>query len=254
MKIQYMSDLHLEFRKNRELLKEMVCDPTGDILLVAGDSMYLNDSILPKSKFWEWAGRNYRQVLIVPGNHEYYQNYDITCNGDSWQRSITPNVSYYYNKVVHTDDTDFILTTLWSRIGQTDEKAVQNGMNDFRQIMYDGKRLRPKEYNQEHVRCFRFIRDAVERSTAAHIVVVTHHSPSLQTVAPEHLTSTLRTAFVTDLDAFIENSRIDYWVYGHSHTNIDCQVGNTKIVCNQLGYADWEEHKHGFNFDKCFEI
>ena len=121
MKIQYMSDLHMEFRKNRELLKkEIVVEPTGDILLVAGDCMYLNDIILPKLRFWKWAEENYRQVLIVPGNHEYYQNYDITSHGDSWQREIAPNISYYYNKVVRIDDTDFILSTLWSRISEID--------------------------------------------------------------------------------------------------------------------------------------
>lgn len=255
MKIQYMSDLHMEFRKNRELLKkEIVVEPTGDILLVAGDCMYLNDIILPKLRFWKWAEENYRQVLIVPGNHEYYQNYNITSHGDSWQREIAPNISYYYNKVVRIDDTDFILSTLWSRISEIDEKVIWHGMNDFHCIMYDDERLRPKEYNQEHVKCFRFIREAVAASDAKHIVVVTHHAPSLQTIAPEHQVSSLRTAFATDLDAFIEDSRIDYWVYGHSHTNIDCQVGRTKIVSNQLGYVEYGENRHGFEFDKYFEL
>ncbi len=35
---------------------------------------------------------------------------------------------------------------------------------------------------------------------------------------------------------FIAYSNIDYWIYGHSHWNIDRVIGNTKCVSNQLGY------------------
>ena len=254
MTIQYMSDLHLEFTRNKEYLEDIQKEVTGEVLVLAGDIMYLGDTRSHNSRFLRWASKNYRQVLMIPGNHEYYQYSDITGNGDSWEKPIMSNVGFYYNKVVHIDDTDFILTTLWSRISEIDEKAIWNGLNDFRQILYDGNILRPKECNQEHENCLRFIREAVGRSTAKHIVVVTHHAPSLQTVAPEHQTSALRTAFATDLDAFIESSRIDYWVYGHSHTNIDCHVGSTKILCNQMGYVAMGEHRHGFDYNKCFEI
>ena len=59
MKIQYMSDLHVEF------------PVTGDILVLAGDTFYLNNTTAPLSKFWKWASANYKQVFLVPGNHEY---------------------------------------------------------------------------------------------------------------------------------------------------------------------------------------
>ena len=37
MKLQYCSDLHLEFRENREFIKENPLQVKGDILLLAGD-------------------------------------------------------------------------------------------------------------------------------------------------------------------------------------------------------------------------
>ena len=46
MKIQFVSDLHLEFADNRAYLKEHPLEVTGDILLLAGDSVYLD---LPES-------------------------------------------------------------------------------------------------------------------------------------------------------------------------------------------------------------
>ena len=73
MKIQYMSDLHMEFAENSRYIKHNEFPVTGDVLVLAGDTFYLNNTVAPLSKFWKWASANYRQVLLVPGNHEYYQ-------------------------------------------------------------------------------------------------------------------------------------------------------------------------------------
>ena len=37
MNIQYCSDLHIEFPKNKAFLKENPIQPVGDILIIAGD-------------------------------------------------------------------------------------------------------------------------------------------------------------------------------------------------------------------------
>jgi metallophosphoesterase superfamily enzyme len=88
-----MSDLHLEFQENSRYLKHNELPITGDVLVLAGDIFYLRDKVAPLTKFWKWASENYRQVLIVPGNHEYY-NYswwNEVCNGGgcSGQMSAT---------------------------------------------------------------------------------------------------------------------------------------------------------------------
>ena len=253
MRVQYMSDLHLEFTLNQEYIHDFFEGETGDILLLAGDIMYLKDSIFIRRRFLTELSQKYSHVLIVPGNHEFYAYNDIKAYGDSWQIELRPNIHYYYNKVVHIGDTDFIISTLWSKLDPLQEKKIQQGMSDFYQIGYNGEWLTPRHYNEEYENCVNFIREAIEKSTAEKIVVVTHHAPSLQTVAPQHQNSILRSAFASDLEELIRNSRIDYWVYGHSHTNIDCQVGQTKIVCNQLGYVSSNEHL-GFNYNKFFEI
>lgn len=255
MKIQYMSDLHMEFADNSRYLKNNELPVTGDILVLAGDTFYLNNTIAPLSRFWKWASANYRQVLLVPGNHEYYQGCDVMSNGLQWRWMFKDNVGYYQNQVVSIDDTDFILSTLWSHVPPQKEFFVSRGLNDFYQTFYDGKRLTVENYNLMHQFCLDFIKKKVAESTANHIVVVTHHLPTTKVVAAQHLCSDLNSAFATELGNYIADSRIDVWIYGHSHTNIDTVIGNTRIVSNQLGYVFHKEHlTNGFDANASIEL
>ena len=255
MRIQYMSDLHMELWDNSRYIRANEFEVVGDVLVLAGDTFYLRDTVAPQKKFWNWASKNFRQVLLVPGNHEFYSDGDVTARGDSWQWMFRENVGYYYNKVVRIDDTDFILTTLWSKIPEPDMYLVQRGMNDFRQIMYDGRRFTPDDFNLEHEKCLKFLKQTLEESSAKHIVVVTHHLPTLSVVAAQHMGSVLNGAFATELGNYIADSRIDVWIYGHSHTNIDTTIGNTRIVCNQLGYVHYNKHlTNGFEPNKVIEL
>ena len=174
--------------------------------------------------------------------------------GDSWRRKILPNVHYYQNKVVRIDNVDFILSTLWSHIRPEDEYFVHRGMNDFRQILYNGRRFTPADFNAEHEKCLDFIKQSVAESTAKRIVVVTHHLPSMTVVSPEHKGSLLNSAFATELGNFIADSRIDAWIFGHSHANEEAIIGNTRLVCNQLGYVYYNENLAGFDGKRFIEI
>lgn len=255
MKIQYMSDLHMEFQENSRYLKNNELPVTGDVLVLAGDIFYLKDKVAPLTKFWKWASENYRQVLIVPGNHEYYNYSDVMERGLQWRWMFRENVGYYQNQVVRVNDIDFVLSTLWSWINANDEYFVWKGINDFRQIKFDGKLLQVDDFNRMHETSIGFIRKSIEDSSAAHIVVVTHHLPTLQVVAPYHRGSVLNSAFASDYGERIANSRIDAWIYGHSHTNIDTVIGRARIICNQMGYVFENEHlMNGFDPAKLIEI
>jgi hypothetical protein len=38
------------------------------------------------------------------------------------------------------------------------------------------------------------------------------------------------------LDYLIERSGVPLWVHGHTHFNVDYQIGSTRILTNQRGY------------------
>lgn len=254
MRIQFASDLHLEFKENLAYIQSIPFEVTGEILILAGDTFYLKDRTMPNIKFWKWASQNYLQVILVPGNHEFYNNGDVSVRGDSWQYMFLDNVGYYYNKVVRISDMDIVLSTLWSHIPAENEFNVFRGMNDFRQILYDKHRLRIEDFNAEHEKCLTFIKQSVLESTAKHIVVVTHHLPTFQAVTKEQINDNMNNAYVTELGNFIADSRIDYWIYGHSHKNIDTEIGTTKIISNQLGYLLNGERAEGFSESRFIEL
>lgn len=54
------------------------------------------------------------QVLIVSGNHEYYNNSNVMVRGLQWKWMFRENMGYYQNQVVCVDETDFVLSTLWA--------------------------------------------------------------------------------------------------------------------------------------------
>lgn len=252
MKVQFASDLHLEMAANAAWLQSHPLEVVGDILVLAGDTAYLDEGC--PNWFLDWASNSYQQVLLIPGNHEYYHYGDIAKRGDSWQWMLRENVGYYYNKVVNIDNVDFILSTMWSHIPEVDMFQVQRGLNDFYQVLCNGELLTPDDFNAEHEQCKQFITESIADSKAEHIVVVTHHVPTQQCIAPQHQGSTLSSAFAVEMGNIIANSKIDYWIYGHSHTNIDAEIGSTKIVANQLGYIAHGERRNGFDNKRIINI
>ena len=248
MKIQYASDLHLEFADNWRILKqEEPMNVRGDILVLAGDIGYLGDDNYQTHPFWDWASENYQQVIVALGNHEFYKFYDLSSMHDGLIGEIRPNVHYYYNSVVHIQEIDIIISTLWANIALEDAYITEHSVTDFRRILYGEDILTFADFNREHKRCLEFIKQSVANSSAKHKIVITHHVPSFLLMSPEFQGSRINGAFTVELADYIATSGIDYWIYGHSHRNIDKTIGSTRCVCNQFGYAF---HNENLTFDR----
>lgn len=241
MKIQYASDLHLEFLANSGYLQHNPLEVVADILILAGDIGCLREDGNYAHPFWDWASENYKQVIVVIGNHELYHYYDIDKLSNNTILPIRKNIAYHYNSVVHIEDIDIIVSTLWSKIAEEDAMYTRSRVSDFRQILDGDGFLEVKRFNFEHKKCVDFLCEAIEKSTANKIVIATHHVPSELLSSPDFNGSRINGAFVTELREFIELSKIDYWIYGHSHRNIDRIIGKTYCVSNQLGYVAHED-------------
>jgi hypothetical protein len=132
MKLQFASDLHLEFHENSRWLRQNPLTPVGDVLLLAGDIGYLGDDNYSKHPFWSWAADHFEQVIAIPGNHELYKDFDINELHEGWALDIRPNVKAYYNQTLHlNNDVDLVLSTLWAHVPPEDAFYTERGVTDF---------------------------------------------------------------------------------------------------------------------------
>ena len=85
MKIQYVSDLHLEFHANSHYLHQHPLGVVADVLVMAGDIHVLGRKETTRHEFFDWCADHYEQTLIVPGNHEFYGGLPIDECIDDWE-------------------------------------------------------------------------------------------------------------------------------------------------------------------------
>lgn len=250
MQIQYLSDLHLEFPDNRAWLRENPIVPTGDVLIVAGDTHHLGPAFR-KLEFWDFCADNFARTYVIPGNHEYYGGYDLGSNPLSFREELRDNVILLNNRTEEYDGIRLIFSTMWSRI---DRKVMEvfRGLYDFRAIKYHGRGLTVNDFNEVHEACWAFLEAEIRKPGPK--VVVTHHLSAEACNAPVFRGSALNEGFCVDKSRFIETTDVAVWVYGHSHRNVGNQrVGDTWLLTNQLGYIGYGEQK-GFSGTRTAEV
>lgn len=243
LNIRYISDLHLE-----------ICPyvlPYGDdeqntILILAGD--IVNAGRLQGADtvdyFIENICQRFRMVIGVSGNHESYGG-DITLSDERIRHHFKnyDNFHWLQKDVLMVDDVAFIGATLWTDMMDRNEGVMnyaQTSMNDYYVITYNEfKTLEPADTVMIHDNHKKFIFDSIAdlKNKARKIVVVTHHAPSYQSVAPEFVGNFLNGAFYSDLDESIKEHSPDLWIHGHTHSSMDYMIGDTRVVCNPRGYA-----------------
>ncbi|RYM32834.1 metallophosphoesterase [Brumimicrobium glaciale] len=248
MTIQYCSDLHIEFPKNKKFLKENPIIPTGDILILAGDIVPF--SIMDKhNDFFKFCSDNFKETYWIAGNHEYY-GFDITQKSGAFHEKIKSNVHLLNNTSIQIGDTQLIFTTLWTKINPAHQWQIERGMNDFRAIRYGRFRFTTDRFNDLHLENLLFLNKALKESKLKNSIVVTHHVPTFQNYPQQYRGSILNEAFAVELTDLIVEYKPNYWIYGHHHENIpEFKIHETTMLTNQLGYVEMGENKD-FNQEK----
>ncbi|MEO6734216.1 MAG: metallophosphoesterase [Ferruginibacter sp.] len=252
MKIQYCSDLHLEFPENNHYINRHPLKPTGEILILAGD-------VLPFAlnhhnyKFFDFVADNFEAVYWIPGNHEYY-GYDVAKAPQPLLEKIRSNVFLVNNHTIVYQEVNIICSTLWSYINPDNELLLMKCLSDFTAITMNGKAFLPCHFNELHTAALFFVKEEVGKNASSKKIVVTHHVPTLQHYPAKYKKSVLNEGFAVELYDFIQSSGICYWLYGHHHSNTEpFSIGSTVMLTNQLGYV--RKYEHGsYKKNAVFEI
>lgn len=238
--------------------------------------------------FFQNVSEKFKHVVYVAGNHEHYDgDFAKTYTKLKDNLAHLTNLHVLDRECFTLDDVTFVGGTMWTDMNNRDPLTmfhIKSMMNDFRGVsnsnrvvtrkvpLYkkgeDGQYLKNEKglYIQDGMKhsespAMFSPEDAVEEfekftqylaSVTAGLdkkfVVVTHHTPSHQSVAPYYKADQLMNGgYHSNLDEFImDKPNLKLWVHGHTHEDFDYLIGETRVVCNPRGYIKYEARAANF--------
>lgn len=268
MKIQLLSDLHLEADPTFQAEPA----PGADVLVLAGDigsyqqggKLAEEDfglarfSPLPQHAGWPCP------VIFVPGNHEYdMQDFDA---GHARLRAACDRLGLIWleRETAVLDGVRFAGTTLWTdydAIALQDPKVQAGDLGAllrlrekaFRAANFylrktggtrGGEAFLAEPMREQALQCQQWLRQALAQPFDGPTVAVTHFAPSLRSADPRYGLIPGTAGFCNALDELFAQAQL--WLHGHLHAPSDYTVRGEhadgrpwqcRVVANPLGYA-----------------
>jgi predicted phosphodiesterase len=247
MKIQYMSDLHLEFEEGlrphaSKRAPAPFWPPLTDaaVIALAGDIWNRTWGVV-----WarDLAQAHGKPVVMVAGNHDYWagsvkNRRSIEVTIADMRAAAGDGVHFLENDAVIIAGTRFLGCTLWTDYDRGNPVTMSDcawQMNDFEMIA--GK-LRPQHLLDRHRSSVAWLDAELSRPHGGGTVVVTHHAPGFR---PHGLSGDpIDFAYASELEWLVERHGPQIWIHGHLHKVIDYRIGDTRVLSNPRGYARFD--------------
>lgn len=253
------SDFHLERFSGMGNLAQMYINAMDEIppsdcfdgLILVGDVghsnqiAYLLQAIHDKAK---------TPIYYTPGNHEFWDGVrlgvtlDQQVQGMREQCEDLPDVHFLYNEGVDIPGTSsslFMSPWFSDFRGNEEHEKIEGCIGDYyRTLVQDGAKARLLK-SMDHIQMHREAVEALEKWLAEVLkkgrspIIATHFAPSRESFHREYEpTGIVAEYFCTDyLDKNYEKFPDEtVWIHGHTHYNLDYQVGAVRVVSNQYGY------------------
>jgi predicted phosphodiesterase len=251
--LRILSDTHLErLNKIPESLipfLEPLKQNHGDynVMCLLGDIGYPHEKIF--KNFMNIMSKNYNQVIVLTGNHEYY-NYGTPKiysmdEVDSELREFcakNPKIHYLQNDTLKIGKYTVFGSTMWTKI--YDKITAKRGMSDYRNIYVRDKLKKRLATVNDLNKLNEEAKQNLDRvlKTQKDVLVLTHHSPLFPmkptpTAHHRYYNSELVEPFHNNFSDYIQkHQNIKLWAFGHTHFTTDFMFGNTRVISNQSGY------------------
>jgi predicted phosphodiesterase len=261
-KFDVLSDIHCDLwiKSNPTVNKfkrfiNIHVKPVSDYIIIAGDLAHDKENGL---MFLKALQSFYKRVIIVLGNHDYYMTKREQLSYPSYKERIDVyknemrlmNIDILDGDLIKIDDVkiggmggwyDFsYIDMFWKNIPDYEiGKLWSDTMNDSNWI----KGLKGNTHLESFDNVRSLFADEMEKfykndKLKTVDIFVTHVSPVNEPVyIPEEFRYDKMTSFfcyngIED----IKDSSAKYWIFGHTHTKMEYELFDTKMICNPLGY------------------
>lgn len=236
MRIQILSDLHLDLLRNPINLNAVFSDMSKnskkcDLLVIAGD---LAESSSPGyESYISRICSMYKIVLLILGNHDWWNAApDVTLEKLKTIQDKYSNLKIMRRATFEIDGFRFVAATMW--FGDTHQaRVISRTWSDFHQIKAEKSWI----WEQRRKDC-----DFLSKEVKEGDIVITHHVPLFNSLDQKHLTRSgdlgINAMYLNDQSRLISKRNPKIWIHGHTHVANDYTVGGTRIICNPMGYKE----------------
>lgn len=240
MKVQYISDLHLE-------CSDFNVEKSGDVLVLAGDIFNASSVARFEAFIARTMDLGFKAVLFVLGNHEGY-GWSIPEAKYLLLRLESEYADFRFldRSDIVIDGQRFIGASLWSAPTTSANIHARLYINDYRAIR--GWTI------DDHVREHWKDRDFLITTIREDDVVITHFPPTSNGMDANRFGGdVLNSWFVNSMDDVLLNTKPQLWISGHTHHVWDEMVGYTRDVGNCRGYTHVDYARKLIGEVKAFE-
>lgn len=235
---QIISDIHIT--NNSKWQDYLVV--SAPYLIVCGDVGNV-DNIELYEKFMCELSKQYKNVFLIAGNHEYYSENKTFEFLNSELRNLTTKIE----NLIFLDDEYYDLPGNIRIYGSTLWSSIKNLTNILPINSIFGKAGYKTWLNKMHYNSLYYLERVIDDSKklGKRLIIATHYPPTdINTVTEKHKKSSRLEYYVNNLEYLLTKELVYIWIYGHTHINSDyLTCMDTRVVSNQYNSDGYKNNK-----------
>jgi len=252
MKIDYISDLHLDFWINGDIngkklddkiekFINMIQPAGGDVLVIAGDLTHYNSQLV---SLFKQLKQIYNEIVVTWGNHDLYlisnsmrnkyKYYSLNRLIELKEICYDAGVTFLDGQTVKIGDVVFGGTGMWYDL------PTPSDIDDWKRIMNDSRLIMEKKSLSCSFDTQKFYNKEKAKLEKIKCDVLISHVPCFkipdQMMDPLFIGNESNKFYHAPLYELVESTNCKIHVAGHTHTSYDFQYGAVNLKINPLGY------------------